>query len=578
MWLKSDIRGRPDINVMDLSIDKGVYIKNEYVEKMVVKHIDNECFKKSLIELMEMYCRNYDDMLNNHSKDEECNRMSDNIIGYIKGLEDKLQRRGDESTEKISELIRVQNEDGKERWSKMLLSTTELICKSIDKLNVETISDNLMNGLKGNIENVMRGSKLDLDEGLLKCQTFMREEMSNTTGSMSTLINSALIEIKRICIEETNVDFIGDLVEEMLNKLVDKSNTMIEKIVEVERTVSSRVIKSIQKLDEGKEMEKMHHTRLINDIKSLPMLTKGVISDSLRVITEQNERLRNAHEDIKGISKEVKQLNMIKDQTDNVCKKIEDVEKQLITKTVKEDNNVRMKGIEGEKRILDGLSEKLMYRDGYTVESVSGYAHMCDIVVKRTNNPLIRIESKAYQDKVKSSEVTKFCRDLNETKDHGIFVSLHSGIVGRGDKEIQQLASGKFAIYLSNNNYNIDEIISMIHLIYKLDEIVKKHSDDKDTFKVSVDTLRNIKKYILDCNNNIADTIQHLKISITMLSNLDLTRLENMILGNQVISTPKPKETAVVNENKKDKCEYCGKEMNKTSLKGHKSICKMNKP
>jgi hypothetical protein len=512
-------------------------------------------------------------MLSNNSKDNECNRMSDNIIGYIKGLEERMQKQKEEGSDEISEMMRVQNEEGTERLTKMLMVTTNLISSSIDKLNVENISNILIEGIKANIDNIMRGTRLDIDEGLLKCQTFIREEMSNTTGSMSSLINSALIEIKRICIEETNLDYMEEIVGEMLKKLLDKSNIITDKLVEVDQNVSRRLIKAIQKVDESKELNNLQHTSVINDIKSIPMLTKGVISDALHVFTEHNERLRNAHEDIKRISKDMKVLDMIKDQTDNVCKKIEDVEKQMITKTVKDDNNVRIKGIEGEKRILDGLSEKLMCRDGYTVESVSGYAHMCDIVVKRMNSPLIRIESKAYQDKVKTSEVIKFCRDLNETKDHGIFVSLHSGIVGIGDNEIQQLSSGKFAIYLSNNNYNIDEIISMIHLIYKLDEIVKKHSDYNDCFKISIETLRNIKEYTLECNNKITNAIQHMKESITLLSKIDFPLLEHMILGNQSINPIQPNVTKSNNET----CEYCKKEMTKGSLKRHKTICKMNK-
>ena len=87
----------------------------------------------------------------------------------------------------------------------------------------------------------------------------------------------------------------------------------------------------------------------------------------------------------------------------------------------------------GEARLQELLSEQLTVREGYTVDVVAGQAHSCDLVVRRSGHPDVRIESKVYTDKVGAKEVQKFRRDLMGLDAHGVFVSVQSGIVGMGE-------------------------------------------------------------------------------------------------------------------------------------------------
>lgn len=120
-----------------------------------------------------------------------------------------------------------------------------------------------------------------------------------------------------------------------------------------------------------------------------------------------------------------------------------------------------------------------------------------------------------------------------ELNNQGIFVSLYTGIVGKG--ELEQLRNGKFAIYLANNNYNIDLIIDMIQLIYKLNSITNQCDDDgiDGNFKISTESMTRIQTYINDFNTKI-DTIKaHMRHSMTLLNELTLELIEKVLVGQQ---------------------------------------------
>jgi hypothetical protein len=124
--------------------------------------------------------------------------------------------------------------------------------------------------------------------------------------------------------------------------------------------------------------------------------------------------------------------------------------------------STKAKGAEGEDRMYDILTDLLRTRDGYTVDRTHGQAFACDLLVTRTDHPDIRIEIKTHADKVRHKEVEKFIRDLQHTDCHGIFVSIHSGIVGVANLEIQHLPNNRFAIFPTNNDYDADAVVALI--------------------------------------------------------------------------------------------------------------------
>jgi hypothetical protein len=203
------------------------------------------------------------------------------------------------------------------------------------------------------------------------------------------------------------------------------------------------------------------------------------------------------------------------------------------------------KGRDGEDLLYDILSTRLKLRDGYTVEKVNGLSHNCDMVVKREKYPSVRIESKAIGQqtgaKVSSRDVEKFQRDLLQVNDHGIFISLYSEISGVSNFEVQQLANGKFAIYLSNvllkseagdGNCDGSVVLEMLQLVYTLDRISMK-GDGNDSLVVSIDSMKRVQSYLKDFNNKIQSAKMHLKDTMSILSEIQMDMIEKVLLGQK---------------------------------------------
>ena len=197
----------------------------------------------------------------------------------------------------------------------------------------------------------------------------------------------------------------------------------------------------------------------------------------------------------------------------------------------------RYKGEEGEKGLLTLLENKLHVRDGYTIHDVKSIAHSCDIVIKRDGYPDVRVESKAHGkesgENVRIAEVKKFESDLLALNNHGIFVSLYSGICGKGALEIELLPNNKFAVYLANNNYDGDAITEVLRLIYKLDHFTSSGSGSETNITISTDSMMRVKAYLTDFNRKIDDLRTSLKNSIRILNEITLELIEKALTGYQ---------------------------------------------
>ena len=205
------------------------------------------------------------------------------------------------------------------------------------------------------------------------------------------------------------------------------------------------------------------------------------------------------------------------------------------------------KGEEGENGLIDILENKLPVRDGYTVQNVNNTSHSCDILVQRTGYPDIRIESKAHgRDNgrnVNPSEVRKFESDLLGLRDHGIFVSLYTGISGKAPIEIDLLPTNKFAIYLSNNNFDGDVIREYIYLIYKLD----KFTSETDGLRISSDTIIKIKNVLLDFKNKIENIKTSLKTTIGTLNEMSFDMIDKILTSTQTVEAPVHAAVSIAN-------------------------------
>jgi len=229
-------------------------------------------------------------------------------------------------------------------------------------------------------------------------------------------------------------------------------------------------------------------------------------------------------------------------------------------------NTTRYKGEEGEAGIMSILECKLPLREGYEIFETKSKPHNCDILVKKTGFPDVRLEIKAHGrdtgECVRSNEVKRFETDLMSLNDHGIFVSLYSGIVGKSPVEIDILPTNKFAIYISNNNYDGDTLKEYINLLYKLDVFVK----GEEGVKISTEAMTRIKLHLVDFNSKIASLKTNMKSSLDMLNSITFDVIEKLLSsGLDVKPIPESKYT----------CEICHKDFTRpSSLANHSKTCK----
>jgi hypothetical protein len=328
--------------------------------------------------------------------------------------------------------------------------------------------------------------------------------------------------------------FKGELLETISSRKVDTSD-----IMSTIKTMNDHNILNItSKLD-----QLPYISGKIDDLKNKIDVTK-VIETS---VTRNNDSL-------------VQTLNTIRNSQDQMANKIETFTTARST--------TRYKGEEGEKGLINVLESKLHTRDGYTVHDVKSIAHSCDIVIKRDGYPDIRVESKAHGkdtgENVRVSEVKKFESDLLTLNNHGIFVSLYSGICGKGSFEIELLPNNKFAVYISNNNYDGDIITDVVRLLYKLDRFTS--GPESDNITISTDAMMRIKAYLTDFNRKIDELKTSLKNSIRILNEITLDLVEKALTGH-TSDEPQISTTSYT-------CNDCGQTCtSKAGLTLHKKKC-----
>lgn len=374
------------------------------------------------------------------------------------------------------------------------------------------------------------------------CQFMSRHGNESFFATCESILKSICLACEHNLSQDSQNDIItqrlnvfkGELLESISNRKVDTSD-----IMSTIKTMNEHNILNITS-----KLEQIPHiSGKIDELKNKIDVTK-VIETS---VARNNDSL-------------VQTLNTIKNSQDQMANKIETF---TATRTT-----TRYKGEEGEKGLINILESKLHVRDGYTIQDVKSIAHSCDIVVKRDGYPDVRIESKAHGketgENVRVAEVKKFESDLLALNNHGIFVSLYSGICGKGAFEIELLPNNKFAVYLSNNNYDGDTITEVLRLIYKLDRFTT--GPDSDNITISTDSMMRIKAYLTDFNRKIDDLKTSLKNSIRILNEITLDLVEKALVGN----VPDEPQTSTLSYT----CDGCGQTCtSKAGLTLHKKRC-----
>lgn len=307
---------------------------------------------------------------------------------------------------------------------------------------------------------------------------------------------------------------------------------------------------------------KVDPSEFVNALTNLKteMVTNENVVNAIRVL---NASVDNIKDKIDG-AKRTEEIGHLQKTVDNIQTRVEHIA------TVR--NTTRYKGEEGESGIVHILESKLPLRDGYEILETKSKPHNCDALVKRIGFPDVRIEVKAHGREtgecVRTSEVKRFESDLIGLNNHGLFVSVYSGIVGKSPIEIDLLPTNKFAVYISNNNYDGDTLKEFINLIYKLDGFVSS----QEGVKISTEAMTRIKAHLTDFNTKITALKTNMRASIEILNGFTVDIIEKL-LSSGLEMKPAPLSEP------KFKCDTCGRDFSRaSSLSNHVKTCTKTEP
>ena len=573
---------------------------NEFYNDPLEAALNIESIIDTHVSIIRKHLRATDDQLENNE-----------IMQHIRNLEQSIQTKNSAQFASISSQIAASTDSTKSQikdisqslvqniesltmsnQSQMitLINTVDTaIRNSLEKIDVDvfsaTISKTIKDHLSLDFTRLAQG-QTSIESSITSLESKLKQELTlaqqpsqarhdqlmstltNLPSHISSMYTTATLQ-QDANAKKTLVPLIASLQDKLQRMELDHQSANSQS-----KASSVSLSKSLSSV--SKEVDRMWKDILSNNaaqkqaittaISHTPSLIQNMISTLATSIETQSIHTNTTREQISSIqmsNEETKlRLSTLASSTNT---KLQEILTQLSRQSTQS-----AKGKHGEDKLYTLLSERLTSREDYSVSLVSGFAHNCDINVKRIGYPDIRVESKAIgehtNEKVRTCEVEKFRKDLLSTDSHGIFVSLYGGIVGKGLFGIEQLPNGKFAVYLSNNNFDIDTLHDMIIMLYHLDKHTCDGNGDvrSDLIKISPDTMQKCSAQLIGFGQRIATAKTHLKETIVLLNEITLEKIEQILIGHNTVEkqTPPPQPQSSHTQSSQDdnfKCEQCNK-------------------
>jgi hypothetical protein len=548
---------------MEIENGKRIIITNSVIVEYLSKNKDNEILIRSLENILLEFCRISQEFVENYNKSERLKTTESNIIQYLQLFEKRQEELEKNIEEKIIKTTEKMLENVNNRMNEMLITIDKIINLSLEKLN----TDKLLNNINDIMKELLERREIEIEKLI---ENKMRNEIIEPINILNQRILENIINLPK---ELNNKDEMKETLIEINKRWDDSIINIFRDVKNMEIKINELVTNNINKLNESNIMNENNKREILNQLNNIPTISKTILNDILKDVETNTLNVKlvvnNLHTEMRENNNSILNIRAINEELKN---KIDN----LTNKTIKDNNSNKIKGSYGENEIYNLLSDKLMSRDGYIIEQVNGISHNCDILIKCKNKPDIRIESKAHGqnngEKVRQKEIDKFERDLIHTNNHGIFVSLYSNIVGKNSIDLIQLSNGKFAIYLSNNNYNIDNIIDSMNIIYKIDSIIQ-NSLNNEKFIINIETMMKLKSIINENNTKINSVKLHLRDSINILNDLTLDMIDKLIINNELKVENKEINNKEINKETLV-CNWCNKKCKSNSgLKNHKATC-----
>jgi hypothetical protein len=280
---------------------------------------------------------------------------------------------------------------------------------NIKELYVSTISN-----IKSDIENI---------------KTNISSLNSNLTGKIYEIKEKYIHEMKELLnYKELNtLTNLGSIIEKLNITLTDKISLIITDIIpktqnkqhnEIIDMFKNDLLISLNNLNENDPEKMLKRISEIFDSKYNLMMS-SIHETLLYNINQTENRITNNLEQIKTIS-----TTSSANQTT-----INDELFAFLNKY----KSSSAKGNQSENALSNILTKEYTTAEIIRKTNQTGQG---DFILKRKEKKPILFENKEYNNNVNKDEVDKFIRDINNTEYHGIFISQHSGIVGKDNYQI----------------------------------------------------------------------------------------------------------------------------------------------
>jgi hypothetical protein len=432
---------------------------------------------------------------------------------------------------------------------------------------LKKLSTNLNETITNNINQKILSTLTDLSKDIIG---FKQEVSSQLNETKKEYINNVKLILENNTM--TTNDKIQHILEKNSDAIVTKTSSIINEIVPKHNTkINSHIDQSIKQLYDSINQDTNKLIENFNkDEKSISEFVNNIDSKFNSMITNLQQPI----------------FSFIQSSEDRTATNVQQIRDKLISQQLSQDSlNVGMHEFLNKYKHNSSSKGNVSEYELYSILQYifpsdeiidcSTETATCDYRVNRLNQskPSILFENKDYSRSVTTEEIKKFERDLNQQRQHGIFISHKSNITYKEPFQID-IIDNLIHVYLPNTDYSIEKIKIAVEIIDSLSTKLKHITNVQSEI-----TTINITKEDLDELVEVFNDFNTQKISLIDTIRTTNKQILDKIESMQINCVKKILNKNGVFQNDDDfKCKHCntfsGK--NKASLGAHVRNCKFN--
>jgi hypothetical protein len=432
---------------------------------------------------------------------------------------------------------------------------------------LKKLSTNLNETITNNINQKILSTLTDLSKDIIG---FKQEVSSQLNETKKEYINNVKLILENNTM--TTNDKIQHILEKNSDAIVTKTSSIINEIVPKHNTkINSHIDQSIKQLYDSINQDTNKLIENFNkDEKSISEFVNNIDSKFNSMITNLQQPI----------------FSFIQSSEDRTATNVQQIRDKLISQQLSQDSlNVGMHEFLNKYKHNSSSKGNVSEYELYSILQYifpsdeiidcSTETATCDYRVNRLNQskPSILFENKDYSRSVTTEEIKKFERDLNQQRQHGIFISHKSNITYKEPFQID-IIDNLIHIYLPNTDYSVEKIKIAVEIIDSLSTKLKHITNvqsEMTTINITKEDLDELVEVFNDFNTQKISLIDTIRTTNKQI----LDKIESM----QINCVKKILNKNGVFQNDDDfKCKHCntfsGK--NKASLGAHVRNCKFN--